>query len=126
VALSRGAGSVHGLLAGSIFLSWCFLSCAVAWLAAHGAATVLLLAPAELPATRVVPGLWAALAGAVIALGGVILWGLLATARAGFGAPGLGGIALGPVWLALLLAMCAAIAVLWHVARSAASIDARA
>jgi hypothetical protein len=81
---------------------------------------MLSLADVQLPETPVGHGLWAAVTGAVIALGGVVLWGLLATARAGFGAPGLGGLALGPVWLALLVAMCAAIAVLWHVARSLA------
>jgi hypothetical protein len=121
VALSRGAGSIHGgLLAGSAFFSWCFFSCGVTWVAAHGAGRALALTPVELPATLVGHGLWVVVAGALVALSGVVLWGLLATVHAGFGAPGLGGLPLGPVWLALLLAICAAVGVLWHVARSPA------
>ncbi len=127
VALSHSGGSIHGgLLAGSAFYSWCLFTCAVTWLAAHAAGKVLLLPHVHLPARIVGRGLWAGVAGSVIALGGVVLWGLLATARAGFGAPGMGGLALGPVWLALLVPMCAAIAVLWHVARSPVSTEAHA
>jgi hypothetical protein len=124
VELSHSGGSIHGgLLAGSVFFAWCLFSCAVTWVAAHAAGKALALAPAELPVTLVARGLWVVVAGGLIALTGVVLWGLLATAHAGFGAPGMGGLPLGPVWLALLLAICAAIAVLWHVARSPASVE---
>jgi hypothetical protein len=123
--LSAGAGAIHGgWPAGLAFFSWCAFSCILTWGAAHLAGDALRLTPARLPEAFIGRGLRGAVAGAVLALGGVVLWGLLATAHAGFGSAGMGGLALGPVWLALLLAMCAAIAVLWRAASAARSISA--
>jgi hypothetical protein len=116
--VARSAGTIHGdLLAGLVFFAWCGSGCVLAWAGAHAAGRALALAEVPLPTARLGRGVWGVVAGAMVALGGTLLWGLLATAHAGFGAAGLGGLPLGPVWVALLVSMSAALVVLWRVAQ---------
>lgn len=127
IVLGRAAGALGGgVAAHGTFLAWAGLSCALAWAAAGAAGTALRLVPTALPVPALGAGLWAVAAGALVSLGGIALWGLLAIARGDGAAPGLGGVPLAPAWTVLLLAVAAAAGILWRTARRPAGADLRA
>ena len=118
VVLGQAAGAIgSGVLGHITFFAWAGLSCALLWEAARAAGTALRLTRVEVPMPAVGAGLWVVAAGALVAVGGVALWGFLAITSGDGGAAGVAGLPLAPAWTALLLAGGATAAVLWRTAR---------